>query len=588
MKTVLFIILILLSTFRPVSAQKNDILFKPERVYLHTDRNIYIAGEYLFYTLYLQGNHDHMSKFAYLLLRDQNNWLVSNVRLEINNQIAFGSIYLSDTLSSGIYQIVCYTNCMRNESEEVYFTKEIVIANRFDEKMDLFTSPNNAGASDTSSGRRSGLMNTNENLIIHLNKQVFYQREKISLSIESNIIPDNAITRLSVSISEIIQGIPDEPSISEYFDNNNKSSFMDGSNQNHFSFIPEINGPVIQGKVLPATQSGKGNDSLKINAKNALKSYTILVSTVDSIVNMQFTTTDSLGSFGFLLNPYYDGKELIVRLKENVNSNIFSDDKLSLIQPFTPSEIYNVPGVKDYLIRSGKIVQVRKFYREQAKIITEKEFVPSKTIPRVYYKPYSTIFPSDFLELKDFVEISKEIVPALKVRKIDGIFVSRYPNLQDQTHINVEPTIFLDGVQIDDVNQIINLGTNKINRIESLPVVRFYGEMSFPGILAVFSKDHEINNIQFKTPTIKYQTLSSQSYTKPEPFKPNDNNKHIPDLRQLLLWEPEIILKKNEKLQIECYTSDLHGKYRICIQGITSEGLPVNGSAIITVKSKAN
>jgi hypothetical protein len=40
-------------------------------------------------------------------------------------------------------------------------------------------------------------------------------------------------------------------------------------------------------------------------------------------------------------------------------------------------------------------------------------------------------------------------------------------------------------------------------------------------------------------------------------------------------------------VQIECVTSDLHGKYRISVQGLTSGGLPVNGSAIITVKSKS-
>jgi hypothetical protein len=291
-----------------------------------------------------------------------------------------------------------------------------------------------------------------------------------------------------------------------------------------------------------------------------------------------------LGSFGLLLNPYYDGKELIVRLKERTNSAILIDDKLHLIQKYTPSAIFNVPGIKEYLIRGAKIVQVQKFYREDTEITTEKEFLHSKTIPRVFTKQNSVIYPSDFLELKDFIEISREILPGLKVRKVDNIFVSRYLTIQDQIHINSEPAVFLDGVPIDDINQIIKLGTNEIKRIESLPVTRYYGEMSFSGILAVFSKNHEIKNIQFITPTMKYQTLSSQSYTKPIPFNPVTNAKHIPDFRQLLLWVPELILKKNENLQIDCYTSDLQGKYLINVQGLTSGGLPVNGYAIISVK----
>jgi hypothetical protein len=110
--------------------------------------------------------------------------------------------------------------------------------------------------------------------------------------------------------------------------------------------------------------------------------------------------------------------------------------------------------------------------------------------------------------------------------------------------------------------------------------------MPLSGILAVFSKNLEINNIQFKTPTIRYQAISSQSFTKPDRYIP-DNNSHVPDLRQVLLWDPEIKMHNKDKLQIEFFTSDLQGQYRISVQGLTSSGLPVNGSAIITVKSKS-
>ncbi|MGC1390186.1 MAG: hypothetical protein WA816_04055, partial [Bacteroidales bacterium] len=139
---------------------------------------------------------------------------------------------------------------------------------------------------------------------------------------------------------------------------------------------------------------------------------------------------------------------------------------------------------------------------------------------------------------------------------------------------------------VDDINQIINLGTNEIKRIDLLPVIRYYGEMPLSGILAVFSKNLEINNIQFITPTIRYQAISSRSFPKPDRYVP-DNNNHVPDLRQVLLWDPEIKMNNKDKLQIECFTSDLRGQYLISVQGLTSSGLPVNGSAIITVKSKS-
>jgi hypothetical protein len=247
-----------------------------------------------------------------------------------------------------------------------------------------------------------------------------------------------------------------------------------------------------------------------------------------------------------------------------------------------------MPGIKAYLNRSVNISEVKRYYIEKAVMNTQEDFLLATTIPRVYYKPYSTVFPADFLELPDFVEISREILPALKVRKSNDNYILSLIDTKNKSFLNIEPIIFLDGVPINDVNQIINLGSNQIMRIDVLPVIRYYGEMSITGILAIFSKNLEINNVQFKTPTIRYQSLSSQSYTKPEYYKQTNLDKHIPDVRQVLLWDPEISLRYNEKHQIEFYTSDLKGNYRISIQGITSNGLPVNGSAIITVKSNSN
>jgi hypothetical protein len=586
MKTLIFSLLIIFNFFCSGTAQNKIESVKPEKVYLQTDKNIYIAGDNLSYTLYLKGNSKTMSKYAYLVLRNRYNFNVSQARVEINNRTSFGNIPLPDTLHSDIYQLVCFTNQMRNEGEDSYFTKEIIIANRFDKKLERFDSIlytyQPANTADTDSMNKV----ENENLFIRPDKQKYRTREKVNFSIDAGNIPNDSIIILSVSVSEIVSWSRNEPSITGYFNNSYKTEKEGGSGLGPYRYQPEIEGTIIDGRIVPAQHSDNQSVSGNKDFKSDPIRYTVLVSAPDSIANLQYTEADSSSSFSFLLYPYYDGKELIIRLKENASAAIDLDDKFKLTKQYIPSDLLTGPGLRSYLIRSLKISEVQRYYSVGAETGNGEKIEHKSAIPRVYYKPYLRVFPADYLPLPDFVEISRELLPALKVRKLNENYVSSFIDTQNKGIPSIEPIIFLDGVPIDDVSQIVNLGTNEIKRIDLLPVIRYYGEMPLSGIVAVFSKNLEINNIQFKTPTIRYQAISSQSFTKPDRFVPENNN-HVPDLRQVLLWDPEIIMHNKKTLQIECFTSDLRGQYRISVQGLTSSGFPVNGSAIITVKSKS-
>jgi hypothetical protein len=588
MKTRLLCILIIMNSIFTVNAQSKSGALKPERIFVHTDRNNYVAGENLFYTLYLQGNPGQMSKYAYLILRDKMNLHVADVRIEITNSSAFGNLYLSDTLNSGVYQLVCYTNCMRNYPEESFFRKEIVIVNRFDQTLEGFAEPGNSIQPPKAIEKDPLTPVAGVNILINPDRQVYNPRDKVSFSIQGPGLPENSSAHLSVSVSEVIPRFPVETDISEYFGNGRFNPQEKDQKKSVCKYLSENNGAVVQGRVRPLSGNAPQVDSTISNETSPEIGYTLLFSTPDSLVNMQFTRTDSSGSFKILLSSFYDGKELIVRLKDKANAKIETDNKFTLNSAFSPSNSFNVPGVKSFLMRSGKIAMVRRTYNDRLPVKTEKEFFPANKIPRLYYDNFTTIYPSDYVGLTDFVEITREILPALKIRKTGDIFLADYPALQYQSQVESEPTIFLDGVPIDDINQVITMGTDQIRRIDMLPEIRYYGEISFSGILAIFSNDQRIKSLHFKGPSLRMYALLSQPYTKPEPFFPASLSKHYPDLRQLLLWEPEIVLTKGAKPQIELYASDLEGKYRIDIQGITSEGIPVSGSAIITVQSKTN
>lgn len=581
MRTVLYSLLILLINLLPVSSQDSYNSLKPEMIFVHTDRNIYLAGDNLYYTMYIKEDPAQINRYAYLLIRDHNNSIVTHVRLEINNQKSFGNIVLSDTLKTGYYQLVCYTNLMRN-AEETFFRKELVIANRFDDKLEQFPDSVSNTAMISSDNLSHDGPDRNQNIIINMNRQIFKPRELISFSIENKDQKGDQTASLSVSVSEFVPGTPTVPDISDYFESPKESTGVNSVNLVECKFKPEFTGAVLQGRVIPDNRSVSGSNT----PPHIPNRYTVFLSTVDSIANLQYTTTDSLGSFGFNLNPWYEGKEVIIKLKERAYATLKLDYKTNLASPFSPSGAYNVKGMKDYLLNRIKIAQVQRYYNKIVASDTTMLADPRITVPRVYNKHYLTIVPSDYLELQDFVEISREIIPGLKIRKKNDTYVSGYTSLQYQSDTDDEPTIFLDGIPIDDVNQIITLGTNDIKSIEIISVIRFLGALSFPGILSVSSNNMEINNIRFKTPAIRYQVPESQFFTNPKPFMPEQIIEYYPDLRQVLLWEPELIHKNPGKQIIECYASDLEGTYKINIQGISDNGDPLSGSAVFKIQSR--
>ena len=104
-----------------------------EKVYLHIDNSYYIAGEDINFKGYLTNAYNTaskgLSKVMYTELYNDNNVLVAKHKSMIKNGFSLGNIILEDTLKSGVYSIVSYTNWMKNFNENYFFKRKIQIFN---------------------------------------------------------------------------------------------------------------------------------------------------------------------------------------------------------------------------------------------------------------------------------------------------------------------------------------------------------------------------------------------------------------------------------------------------------------------------
>lgn len=104
-----------------------------EKMYAHTDKNFYIAGEILWFKLYdvADGSFQplDLSNIAYVELLNASQKPVLKATVALQNGTGNGSFYLTSSIASGNYIFRAYTNWMKNLGADVFFQKQITVVN---------------------------------------------------------------------------------------------------------------------------------------------------------------------------------------------------------------------------------------------------------------------------------------------------------------------------------------------------------------------------------------------------------------------------------------------------------------------------
>ncbi len=110
-----------------------------EKVYLHTDRDQYDAGEKIWFRAYLTNSMNHkrsdFSRYVYVELRDCQDSLCTRVKLALCDSVFAGYMPLSEKLPQGNYFLRSYTYWMQNAGDDYIFRKKIRVINPGDSKV---------------------------------------------------------------------------------------------------------------------------------------------------------------------------------------------------------------------------------------------------------------------------------------------------------------------------------------------------------------------------------------------------------------------------------------------------------------------
>ncbi|HTD99924.1 MAG TPA: hypothetical protein VK668_11605 [Mucilaginibacter sp.] len=108
--------------------------YPQEKIFLHTDKGIYISGQIIWYKDYITayGKPSQLSKIMYVQLTDEKGNVIIKNKLPLKDGLSHGNINLPDNLPTGWYQLRSFTTWMLNFGEDGFYHQQIYIQNRTD------------------------------------------------------------------------------------------------------------------------------------------------------------------------------------------------------------------------------------------------------------------------------------------------------------------------------------------------------------------------------------------------------------------------------------------------------------------------
>ena len=529
-----------------------------ERVYVHTDKDCYIAGEDILLKFYVVDNHfqpSNLSKVGYVEICSTEKPLLQ-LKVALEKGGGSGKIEISEDIPSGIYQLSGYTRYMRNEGENVFFKKQIAVVNAGQQIPDP---------------KRFELVDKDEinypvkkepaDFLITTGQNEYGNRRKVSLSIDN--IPDNT-ANLVVSVSRNDSIIP-LPEL------NNREWLKQAAESFPFSqqWIPEYEGHIITGRFVPEPQEELLSSVAFLG--NDIRIFDGQANSLDNTVN--YYTTKMFGKQQIVtsaISLYYDKVPY----------------RIDLLTPFCESLPKNLPVLQIYY-NEEQILE--RYIGAQI-----QKRVKDDTIDEIIYTPENwisqPILSYDLDEYTRFTTVGEtilEFINRVRVTRMgDKRRISVY--MGDEQRYSQRTLVLLDGIPVYDHEDMLGYNPMYIKRINIYEDRYTFGGNDFDCIISFVTREH---NLPFFQLSSESQLLNYDFPQLPPTFVAPDysidsvRNSRKPDFRHTLYWNPSVESTTDRPVNLSFYTSDLCGEFKVTVEGITTDGKMLHSVSYFQVTS---
>ena len=529
------------ATFASQIDEKNPLLF--------TDRGFCVSGDTVWVMLKLPENVEHEDLVARFQIEAIDGSLIGGVAIESSDSWARGFLMIPDSLSTGQYFITAFLlNGANHQIEPV--TKSLLVYNRFDEDIAQI---NLVTASDAEIND-----NQSDKIQIKTDAETYKARERVNVSFTLPADFNFSETVIRAAITDPLEKKLSGYRFSYRFPSAPAPGFIEKGGYLVSGKVTGING-VVQPGVL------------------------VVISLTTPESYFDYCVTDSVGIFHFFVKNAFGAADAVFQVFSDTDQKfevhlencapqrtVFFNAEPFVLTPEQTGFIKNAlnSSFANRIFNPANLVQTEYFSMEMA-----------DSIP-FYGPPTIRVRPEDFIDLPDFREISRELLPGFQFRVRNEKNVFRMLNRTKGEFFKTEPLRLINGIPVFNNQLFASLKSTEISHVDLVLYERIYGDLILNGVLEVSLKDKSNAWLGNQPNLFRRNIIFLQPYKNPGYYNPTPPKHSEPDTRQVFVWKKADGMPENFVFDL----SDRKGTVEISVEGFTSENRYFKSVKTIEVK----
>lgn len=317
------------------------------------------------------------------------------------------------------------------------------------------------------------------------------------------------------------------------------------------------------------------------------RNVTTFLASPSLVTQLSNAQSNDKGLVQFELTDFSGPRDLVLQTDPNQDST----SRLALLDPFSPRyastagpAVGVVPRFERDYARRHLQAQVQQAFAGKYRSRFIAEPVDSLSF---FGQPSESYMLDKFTRFKTMEEVMREYVPGILVRASKGNYRLRVVDKVNKTVLDNDPLLLLDGVPVFNTNKIMSINPLKIRKLEVVDSRYFHGTSMYDGIVSLSTYRGDLDGFELDPRALvqQYEGVQRQrEFYSPRYDTPQAAQSRLPDLRNLLYWNPAVRTTAAGPVPLEFYTGDQAGRYLVVLQGLAANGLAGSRSFVLEVK----